>query len=187
MGAFIGPFEQRMKSPMRFWMGSPILQIPNIIIGSPMRFLMGSFLPSWIKGHTISSRTIKERKHKGEKNTPAILSLCLSPYWLLCHAMPGSPKDRPLEEKGFLDRWGCGPYRAIQGAFRTAHWAFMRPSVHSSWAIFACTTVRQGTRANVHTHVAGSWEGEMILPEKHLVLVKATISAPHEITPVTVQ
>ena len=56
-----------------------------------------------------------------------LFSLSLSDYY----AKPrrGPQRIGPWREKGFLDRWGCGPYRAIQGAFRTAHWAFMRPSL----------------------------------------------------------
>ena len=50
----------------------------------------------------------------------------------------GPQRIGPWREKGFLDRWGCGPYRAIQGAFRTAHWPFMRPSLHSSWGGDIC-------------------------------------------------
>ena len=39
-------------------------------------------------------------------------------------------------EKGFLDRWGWAPYRAIQGAFPTAHWATLGQQLGG--AIYIC-------------------------------------------------
>ena len=75
----------------------------------------------------------EQLKRENERGRSVAAILCpLTDYY----AMPcQGPHWRG---KGFLDRWGWAPYRAIQGAFRTAHWPFMRPSLHSSWGGDIC-------------------------------------------------